>query len=82
MKNRDDDLEQVMIEEGSRGTRRPVSAVTIERQRRIRKVARLAADKNCDKRRYMAVIRDDFGLEEGSIEFQNYMKLWDEFRES
>ena len=77
---RDLEMQQVMAEEGSRGTGHPVHAVSLEHQRRIRRAGRLLADKNCDKRRYMALIRDDFGLEEGSPEFHQYLKAWDEFR--
>lgn len=77
---RDTEMRQVMAEEGSRGSKHPISAVSLEHQRRIRRAARLMADANCDKRRYMAVIRDDFGLQEGSPEFLKYLKVWDEFR--
>ena len=77
---RDKDLQQVMAEEGSRGKSRPVRAVNLELRRRIHIIAKLLADKSCDKRRYTAVIHDDFGLPDESPEFLQYMKAWDEYR--
>jgi hypothetical protein len=77
---RDVELQRLMAEEGSRGRPQPVRAANLELQRRIRVLGKLLADKNCDKRRYMAVIRDDFGLPDGSAEFLLYMKAWDECR--
>jgi hypothetical protein len=77
---RDLELQQMMAEEGTRGRSRPVRAVNLELRRRLQVVLKLLADKNCDKKRYMAVIRDDFGLPDGSPEFLQYMKAWDEYR--
>ena len=71
-------LQQVMAEEGSRGKARPVRAVTLERERRIRRAANMLADRNCDKREYVALIRDDFGLQEGSPDFLLFLKAWTE----
>jgi hypothetical protein len=75
---REEDMRQVMAEERSRGRSQPVHALSIEMRRRIHVAARLLSDKNCDKRQYMAIIRDDFGLPDGSPEFLQYMKAWDE----
>ena len=41
MDKRDEGVREVYIEEGSRGKRRPVRGVTRERERTIRKAARL-----------------------------------------
>ena len=73
------ELRQMMAEERSRGRRQPTNAISLERQRRIRVISKLLADKGCDKRRYLAVIREDFGLPDGSPEFLQYAKVWDEF---
>jgi len=70
----------VMAEEGSRGRPQPVRAVSLERKRRMRAILRLLADRDCDKRRFMTVIREDFGLPDGSVEFLRYMEVWDKFR--
>jgi len=74
------ELQQVMAEEGSRGRSRPVRAVNLELRRRWRVVEKLLADKNCDKRTYIAAIRDDLALPDGSPEFLQYMRAWDEYR--
>ena len=82
MKKPDQDVElgQIMAEEGSRGRRQPVRAVSLEMQRRIRRAAQLLADKNLDRRDYIALIRDDFGLPEDSPEFREFLKAWDKLR--
>jgi hypothetical protein len=77
---RDIELQRLMAEEGSRGRPQPARAVNLELQRRMRVATKLLADKNCDKRTYMAAIRDDLGLPDGSPEFLLYMKAWDEYR--
>ncbi|MBI3895515.1 MAG: hypothetical protein HY313_06255 [Acidobacteria bacterium] len=76
-KKKDTDLQQVMAEEKSRGSRRPVKAVNLEIKRRIQRVARMLADKNCQERDYFSVLREDFGLKDGSAEFLEYVKAWD-----
>ena len=78
MKDRDRELQQLMAEEGSRGRRQPVRAITIEQKRRLRVIKGLLEDPTCDKRRFMQVIRDDLGLAEGSPEFHLLVKAWDE----
>lgn len=80
MKKRDADIEQVMAEETSRGRRRPVRAVDLATRQQIRRVAQLLADRNCDKRLFMAVLREDFGIKDESQVFQKYVKLWDDYR--
>lgn len=80
MQKRDDDLSEVMAEESTRGKKRPVYSVNLELKHRIERAAAMLENNHCDKRRYMALIRDDFGLEDGSPEFQQYMKAWDDLR--
>jgi len=72
----DRDIKDVMAEESSRGRRQPKRAVTLARQRMIRKVAAMLADPGCDKRAFLAVIRD-YGIKEGSSEFLQLCDLWD-----
>src|SRR5947208_5334697 len=50
-----------MAEETTRGRPQPRKAVTLARQRMIKKLADMLADPRCDKRTFLAVIRD-FGL--------------------
>ena len=76
-KDKDTELQQVMAEEGSRGRRHPVRAVDLERVRRIRRAGELLADRKCQKQDYLNLLRDDFGLKDGSAEFLDYVKAWD-----
>jgi len=69
------DLQDIMAEEMSRGTRRQTKAVTRSRRREIKRLADMLADPNCDERAFLAAIRA-FGLQEGSVEFSQAMRLW------
>jgi hypothetical protein len=80
MKQRDEDMKQVMAEESSRGRRRPVRATDLEIKRQFLIVKRLLADRNCDRRKFMAVLREEFGHQDGSPMFLKYLKAWDELR--
>jgi hypothetical protein len=71
-----EDFKDVMAEEITRGRRQPKKAVTLARERMIRKVADMLADPGCDKRTFLAVIRD-YGIKEGSPEFLQLCDLWD-----
>ena len=71
-----EDFQDVMAEETSRGRRQQKKAVTLARQRMIRKVADMLADRGCEKRTYLAVIRE-YGIIEGSPEFLQLCELWD-----
>ena len=77
---KDTDLRQVMAEERSRGTRRPVKVLNLEKKRRIQKIVRMLADKNFRERDYFSVLRDEFGLKDESKEFQELARLWYENR--
>jgi len=72
----DQDLKDLVAEEKSRGSRHQKKAVTLARERMIRKVADLLADRSCEKRTFLAVIRE-YGIEEGSAEFLQLCELWD-----
>ena len=78
-KKKDIELQQVMAEEGSRGSRHPVMAETLERKRRLRKAADMLADKECAKRDYLSGLRD-LGLQDGSPEFLKFVRVWDDYR--
>ena len=65
-----------MAEETTRGRRPPKKAVTLARQRMIRRVADMLANPGCDKRTFLGVIRD-YGIIEGSPEFLQLCELWD-----
>jgi len=71
-----DDFKDVMAEESTRGRRQPKKAVTLARERMIRKVADMLADPGCEKRTFLAVIRE-YGIKEGSLEFLQLCELWD-----
>jgi hypothetical protein len=78
-KDRDTELRQVMAEERGRGSRRPVKAETLQKQRRLRKAAEMLANKECDKRDYLSGLRE-LGLQDGSPEFLEFVKAWDAYR--
>jgi transposase len=69
------DLSDVQAEEASRGRKQPVRAVSLERQRMIRRIARLLADLKCDRETYLETIRE-FGLTDESPEYRQLLALW------
>ncbi len=71
-----EDFKDIMAEEMTRGRRQPKKAVSLARQRMIRKVADMLADPGCDKRTFLGVIRE-YGIKEGSPEFLQLCELWD-----
>ncbi|MBI4480559.1 MAG: hypothetical protein HY651_11100 [Acidobacteria bacterium] len=79
-KMKDIELQQVMAEEGSRGSRHPGKAEALERKRRLRRAAEMLANKECEKRDYLSVLREDFGLKDESAEFLQYEKWWQKYR--
>jgi len=72
-----EDFQDVMAEEITRGRRQPKKAVTLARERMIKKVADMLADRDCEKRTFLAVIRE-YGIKEGSPEFLQLCELWDD----
>jgi len=71
-----EDFKDIMAEEITRGRRQPKRAVTLARQRIIRRAADMLADPGCEKRTFLAVIRE-YGIKEGSPEFLQLCELWD-----
>ena len=71
-----EDFNDVMAEETARGRRHPKKAVTRARERMIRKVADMLADPGCEKRTFLAVIRE-YGIKEESPGFLQLCELWD-----
>ena len=69
------DLQDVMAEETTRGTRHQTKAVTRSRKRKIKRLADMLAGPNCDEWAFLAAIRA-YGLQEGSAQFAEAMKLW------
>lgn len=69
------DLEDVMAEETSRGTRHQVKAATRVNSRAVKRLADMLADKNCEERAFTAALRG-YGIQEGSEEFSQLWKLW------
>ncbi|MGA2609311.1 MAG: hypothetical protein ABSH01_17860 [Terriglobia bacterium] len=69
------EIEDVIAEETSRGTRHPVKAITRGRRRKIKQLADMLADQACDERAFLAAIRG-YGLQEGTDGFYQAMKLW------
>ncbi len=71
-----EDFQDIMAEETARGRRQPKKAVTLARQRMIRRVADLLANPGCEKRTFLEVIRE-YGIKEESREFLQLCELWD-----
>jgi hypothetical protein len=70
----DDSLDDLRVEETSRGRKRPVKALTRERQRQIRRIAVLLADPDCSEETYLETI-NAFGLRD-SPEYPQLRALW------
>jgi hypothetical protein len=73
----DDEIKDHRRVEESRGRKQPANAVTVQMVRRLREVAkRIAEEPNFSKQDYATLLVDDFGLQEGSDEYRQYMKFW------
>jgi hypothetical protein len=68
-------LDDLLNEETSRGRKQPKRAVTLARQRTIRRLAQLLAEPQCDKETFLDVIRE-IGLSDESAEFRQLLALW------
>jgi len=73
--DRTDDMRDVIKEETSRGRKQPKKALSIERERIIKRVAQLLANPNCDLDTYEETIRE-FGLTDESHEYRQLLALW------
>jgi hypothetical protein len=71
----DEDINDLLKEETSRGRKQPKKALSIERERMIRRVAQLLANPNCDQETYEETIRE-FGLTGESPEYRQLLALW------
>ena len=69
------DLNDILVEETTRGKTHPKKALSLARQRMIRRVGRLLADPNCDKETFLETIRE-YGLQDESAEFRQLLALW------
>jgi hypothetical protein len=79
--NDEQDLRDIQIEESSRGRKQPKTAVSLERERKIRRIAEMLDNPNCTKETYMKTIRA-FGLSDQSAEFRQLLVLWQKRRGS
>jgi hypothetical protein len=69
------DLRDIHAEEAGRGRKHPKSALTLKRERTLRKIARALADPNCDEETYLAASRE-LGLTDESRELREILALW------
>ncbi len=72
----DGEFQFLMVEETSRGRRRPIRAVSLTRQRMIRRLTYMLRNPGSSKRAFLAAIRE-YGIGEGSVEFLQLCELWD-----
>jgi hypothetical protein len=67
------------VEEKSRGTRRPIKALSRERERQLRRIAHLLKDPKCDFNIYIETIRK-FGLQADAEKYSQLISLWRKLR--
>lgn len=75
-----DDLEAVMLEEKARGSRaKRVDAELIHERRKVKRRMKdlLRID---DRRTFLRVLKDDYGLQAGSERFRLALKEWLEYQ--
>ncbi len=78
--SKEEELEDLMKEEGSRGRRRPLVDAASRRQRqRLLKAFEIALREG-DEQLFLEAIRRDLGLKDGSPEFVNAVRVWRKFR--
>lgn len=73
--NNGEDLKDLLKEETSRGRKQPKKALSLERERAIRRIAQLLANPNCDRETFLETIRE-FGLTDESPEYRQLLALW------
>lgn len=76
---KDRDLEDIQTEERSRGTKRPVKVLSRERERQLRRIARLLADPRCDFYTYVEAICG-YGLQAEPEKYEQLIALWRKLR--
>ncbi len=69
------ELQDLRAEESTRGTRQPKRAISLAKERWIRRLAAMVADPNCDRETFLEAIRE-FGLTEQSDEYRQILALW------
>jgi len=69
------ELQDIRAEESTRGTRQPKRALSLEKERWIRRLAAMMANPNCDRETFLEAIRE-FGLTEQSDEYRQILALW------
>jgi hypothetical protein len=73
----EDEISSTRRVEASRGNKRPANPVTVEAQRRIRKLQQAIADNpSLSRDEYSTLLTEDFGIPEGSEEYGRYMSLF------
>ena len=73
--DRERELNDVLKEERSRGRKQPRKALSLERERAIRRIAQLLANPNCDRETFLETIHE-FGLTDESPEYRQLLALW------
>jgi len=72
-----DQLDDLIAEDKSRGRKRPKKAISLERSRRIQRACRMLEDKHCTRREFLTAIRAI--VPDGSLEFLACAELWEKF---
>jgi len=73
--SRKHELNDVLQEDTSRGRKQPKKALSLERERAIRRIAQLLANPNCDRETFLETIHE-FGLTDESPEHRQLLALW------
>jgi hypothetical protein len=77
--NDGDDLKDLQAEEKSRATKRPIKALSRQRERQLRRIAHLLKDPRCDFNTYVETIRE-FGLQADAEKYAQLISLWRKLR--
>lgn len=75
---KDDELRDLTAEEGSRGRKQPKRAISLQRQRRLRRAVDMLTNQQCTEREYLDAIRQI--APDGSPEFAQAFELWRRMR--
>jgi len=79
MKRRDKEISDVYAAEKSRGRKHRDQPETVAEKRLQREIVRMILNPGIDLRGYQAILRE-YGLQEGSPEFDRFVKIWMEYR--
>lgn len=74
-KSDEQELRDIRLEEISRGAKQPKKAVSLARQRQIRKLGEMLVNRDCDRETYLQAIHD-FGLQEQPDLYRELLALW------